>query len=113
MVGIDRDPFVGRARELTEMVDSLDAAMSNHGNLIMVAGEPGIGKTRLVEEFAACHGPRGALPLGQMSGRPRHATVLAVDRRITEVNRYLQRSGASRHSGQSRSDPGRAISRAV
>jgi len=45
--------FVGRARELDELRAGLADAVSGRGCFFMVSGEPGIGKTRLVDELAA------------------------------------------------------------
>jgi predicted ATPase len=42
---------VGRTRELTLLQDHLAMAMAGEGQVIGVAGEPGMGKTRLVAEF--------------------------------------------------------------
>lgn len=47
-----RTPFVGRERELATLLACLDAASRGAGGVVMVAGEPGIGKTRLLAEFA-------------------------------------------------------------
>ncbi len=44
--------FVGRQREMSELTAALDDAMSGNGRLVMLAGEPGIGKTRIAEELA-------------------------------------------------------------
>jgi class 3 adenylate cyclase/tetratricopeptide (TPR) repeat protein len=44
-------PFVGRQPEYDAMVRKLDAARTGRGSVILLAGEPGIGKTRLTEEF--------------------------------------------------------------
>ena len=46
-----RGRFVGRQREQAQLVRALQAARLGHGSLFLVTGEPGIGKTRLVEEL--------------------------------------------------------------
>jgi len=69
-VPADRTSFevvtVGRQRELTELRTAFSAACQRSGRLICVSGEPGIGKTTLVERFLAgiaretpCHVARG------------------------------------------------------
>ena len=45
--------FVGRQRELEELTAALDDALSGQGRLVMLAGEPGIGKTRTAQELAS------------------------------------------------------------
>jgi predicted ATPase len=52
-VARQRSIFVGRDRELAELLAALDDLPSRGGALFLLSGEPGIGKTRLVEEFAA------------------------------------------------------------
>ncbi len=48
-----RSPLVGRERELELLAATLERAIaSREPSLVLVVGEPGIGKTRLVEEFA-------------------------------------------------------------
>ena len=54
--------FVGRERELA----ALDAALGAGGALVLIGGEPGIGKSRLLEAFRARAADRGARVL---SGR--------------------------------------------
>ncbi len=44
------NPFVGRDRELSELARALDDAAAGQGRLFLLAGEPGIGKTRLADE---------------------------------------------------------------
>ena len=44
--------FVGRERELGELRAAFDDAVSGNGRLVMVVGEPGIGKTALCKELA-------------------------------------------------------------
>jgi predicted ATPase len=45
-------PFVGRRRELGELREALDEAAAGHGVVVVLTGEPGIGKTRLLQEVA-------------------------------------------------------------
>src|SRR3990170_1270655 len=44
--------FVGREREMDELRAGLGGALSGRGRLLMLVGEPGIGKTRTSEEAA-------------------------------------------------------------
>jgi class 3 adenylate cyclase len=44
--------FVGRDKEMDELRAGLEDALSGRGRLLMLVGEPGIGKTRTAEEFA-------------------------------------------------------------
>ena len=43
--------FVGREHELAELLAGLDDAIAGRGRLFLVAGEPGIGKSRLADEL--------------------------------------------------------------
>jgi hypothetical protein len=43
--------FVGRERDLAELRAGLTDATAGHGDLFLLSGEPGIGKTRLADEF--------------------------------------------------------------
>jgi class 3 adenylate cyclase len=52
--------FVGREAELRRIEAALDAALGGHGSLLMLVGEPGIGKTRLSEEAGVYARLRGA-----------------------------------------------------
>jgi DNA-binding SARP family transcriptional activator len=52
--------FVGRERELRELLDGLDAAIAGKGRLFLISGEPGIGKSRLVEQLTRHARERGA-----------------------------------------------------
>jgi predicted ATPase len=46
------DGIVGRERELAALRTWLEAARGGAGRLVLCAGEPGIGKTRLAQELA-------------------------------------------------------------
>ena len=58
-IGLSAD-FVGRRRELGELGAALEHAMSGQGRLVMLVGEPGIGKTRTAQELATHAEQRGA-----------------------------------------------------
>jgi DNA-binding SARP family transcriptional activator len=51
--------FVGRERELGELLGGLDDAFAGRGRLFLLVGEPGIGKSRLAEELVARARGRG------------------------------------------------------
>ena len=70
-----RGTFVGRQREMAELRDALDSAVAGYGQSVMMAGEPGIGKTRTAQELGShaaalgvkvlwgwCHEREGAPP---------------------------------------------------
>jgi class 3 adenylate cyclase/tetratricopeptide (TPR) repeat protein len=54
-----KTPFVGRTEELARLADALERAAAGSGGLVLAVGEPGIGKTRVLEEFAARVGSLG------------------------------------------------------
>src|SRR5215471_10144970 len=69
------DKFIGRQRELKVLLDALEQACAGQGRIVMLAGEPGIGKTRIAQELASlasrqeaavlwgrCHEESGAPP---------------------------------------------------
>src|SRR5262245_55736945 len=55
--------FVGRTGELEQLRDALDHASREHGQVIAVVGEPGVGKSRLFWEFLHSHRVHGWLVL--------------------------------------------------
>jgi len=60
---LERTPFVGREAERTELRRFLDQAARGQGVLVMIGGEPGVGKTRLAEELMSEGRQRGMLAL--------------------------------------------------
>jgi class 3 adenylate cyclase/DNA-binding CsgD family transcriptional regulator len=46
------DMFVGRRHELEVLRSAFEQACAGHGRIVMLAGEPGIGKTRTAQELA-------------------------------------------------------------
>jgi class 3 adenylate cyclase/tetratricopeptide (TPR) repeat protein len=60
---VERTPFVGRESERAELRRLLDQTVRGRGALVMIGGEPGVGKTRLAEELLLEAGQRGVLAL--------------------------------------------------
>ena len=65
-VDASRSAFVGRHVELEELHAGLEDALAGRGRLCLLAGEPGIGKSRLAEELIRRAKQRGA---GVLVGR--------------------------------------------
>ena len=49
---LSHTPFVGRASQIERLKQKLGEVRAGRGTLVMIVGEPGIGKTRTLEEFS-------------------------------------------------------------
>ncbi|MGO9155528.1 AAA family ATPase, partial [Mycobacterium sp.] len=56
-----RGPFVGRGRELEHLFSAWQTALAGGTNAVLIAGEPGVGKTRLAGEWSQQAYDQGAL----------------------------------------------------
>ena len=54
-------PFVGRVRELAQLFSAWQTALAGGANAMLIAGEPGVGKTRLAGEWSRQAYDQGAL----------------------------------------------------
>ncbi|MCP4658493.1 MAG: protein kinase [bacterium] len=62
-------PLVGRARELAELKQRLDEALAGECQLVLIGGDAGMGKTRLLDELESLARVRGIRVLrGRFSG---------------------------------------------
>ena len=64
-------PLLGRARELGELMAAFEEAREGRGSLVLLTGDPGIGKTRLaraLSEQARAAGAHVALARGWDGG---------------------------------------------
>jgi class 3 adenylate cyclase/tetratricopeptide (TPR) repeat protein len=64
-------PFVGRQRELAALLESWENARTGRGQVVFVAGEPGIGKSRLVETLQEVLADESPICI-RWYGSPRH-----------------------------------------
>src|SRR5918994_37357 len=55
--------LIGRERELESLLDALEDALSGRGRVLLIGGEPGVGKSRLADELSERARQRGAVVL--------------------------------------------------
>jgi hypothetical protein len=105
---VEAGSFVGRAEQLAELLGLLEAPSAGRGALVLLEGEPGIGKTRLAEEaaglataagvamaWAACWDADAAPPFWPWTQLLR--TIVAID---PEVGAQLGVAGSLLGGGQ-------------
>ena len=93
-MGAASGALVGRARELELLEGWLDAARAGSGRLVLCAGEPGIGKTRLAQELAGRALARGtAVAWARCAEADGGARVLAVAPGAAQHRRGRRRAG--------------------
>src|SRR5262245_5044870 len=80
--------LLNRERELSQLDGALDGALRGRGQVVLTSGEPGIGKTTLVQEFAATATERGVRVLwgrcGDREGSPPYWPWAEVFRSFTQ-----------------------------
>jgi hypothetical protein len=90
--------LVGRAAELDALVAALTAASGGRSSLVFLAGEAGIGKSRLVHEVSSAATQRGLLVLrgravpgsSAVAFRPLAEALAAVDTDVAQHGEDVQ-----------------------
>ena len=115
-----RTRFVGRERELRLLRECFELAQAGQGQVVLIVGEPGIGKSRLLHEFrrrlgrsatwvegqALSFGRRDAVPSGHRHGRAGSCRIEEADPEAVMVDKLeqaLRRLGRRRSSTRCRS----------
>ena len=79
---VRRWPMVGRETERAELIAKLDKALAGQGGLVLIGGEPGIGKTRLTEALQDEARSRGCMCLVghayEMEGSPAYVPFIEM-----------------------------------
>jgi class 3 adenylate cyclase len=86
MTGTDTGLFIGRAQTLTELERHWDAAVKGQRRVVLLGGEPGIGKTRLAAEFCQAAHAGGAAVL---AGRCHEEMVTPFEPFAEALHHYL------------------------
>jgi len=92
--GARETPMVGRIRELERLDLALTAAEAGEGRVVLLTGEPGLGKSRLAADFARRAEGRGALRINL------HGSAHSREAPLRPFIRQLQRAGGiDEHTG--------------
>ncbi len=100
--------FVGRRGEIDRLRQYLERATEGNRQLVLLEGEPGIGKTRLAMEFMEMCEGEGALPL---YGRCDAETLVPYQPFVEALRRYVAR--APEQAGAWRAQHGAELGRVI
>jgi len=92
LAGEDRSAFVGRSDAAAALEAAWAAVREGGFRAVLVAGEPGIGKTRLVREFARTAHEQGATVL---AGSCREETLVPYQPFVEALGHYVACSSAA------------------
>jgi DNA-binding SARP family transcriptional activator len=99
-------PFVGRERVIRHMFGQLMQRDGEQPGMIVVSGETGVGKTRLLDEFAIQASARGAITL--CGGRGAHADKFACGAFAVALEDYAANRSEAERAEIARAYPGLA-----
>ena len=81
--------LIGRREECALLDERLAAAIEGHGGIVLIGGEPGVGKTRLGEEAITRAHALGMLPLVGHAYEEQSAALITCTEILEEVARVL------------------------
>lgn len=82
-------PLIGRTDECATLAARLDAAAAGSGGVVLIGGEPGVGKTRLGEEALELGLARGMLPLVGHAYEEHGAPYITSTEILEDIRRAL------------------------
>jgi DNA-binding NtrC family response regulator/tetratricopeptide (TPR) repeat protein len=86
---VGRTRFVGRERELRLLAERFELAEAGEGQVVLIVGEPGIGKSRLLHEFHRRLGSRATWFEGQALAFARSTPfhlIIDIQRRVFRID---------------------------
>ncbi|HSF17503.1 MAG TPA: protein kinase [Vicinamibacteria bacterium] len=104
-----RTPLVGRDSERTELDRMLDDTLEGRGGLVLLGGEPGVGKTRLAEEVLAAGRGRGLLGLTGHAYEEDGAPFITAAEILEELCRLVDSTTLRRALGDTASEIARLL----
>ena len=88
----ERGPFAGRTPALRQLCEALERTTAGTRQIVLVHGEPGVGKTRLAAEFARLAHAGGAVVL---HGRCDEESLLPHQPFVEALRQYVRSCPAS------------------
>ena len=104
-----RRPLVGRDAERAVLEAALAAAAEGRGSLVLLGGEPGVGKTRLAAETLAAGGARGVRALTGHAYEEEGAPFILAVEVLEEMTRTVPAGDLRRMLGDNASEIARLM----
>jgi TolB-like protein/Tfp pilus assembly protein PilF len=104
-----RTRFVGREDERSQLQRWLDAATRGQGGLVLLGGEPGVGKTRLASEILEDGQARGLLALAGHAYEDEQAPFVTGREILEEMVRLVPADDLRRMLGENASELSRIL----
>jgi serine/threonine protein kinase/tetratricopeptide (TPR) repeat protein len=103
-------PLIGRDQEFARLKRAFSQAMTGHGSMVMIGGEPGIGKSHLSRAMVEEARRRGALAVighcYEMEGAPPYAPFIEI---LEYITRMAPREGLRYSLGDHASEVARLV----